>query len=194
MKELFGGGNVEQELIKRIKLGDRKAFADLYNLYADYALRLALTITKEMADAADAVQETFIRVYKNINTFDLQKNFKPWFYRILINECNRILKKKNKVVLLDNYFEQKESSVSSQKDNYDFEESERLYNALCQLNEEIRIPLTLKYLIGFSEKEIAEILGINLNTLKSRLYKGRERLKKFLSQNKEKEGKEWITS
>ena len=84
---------MNEDLICKVKSGDRKAFEELYNLYADQGLRTALAITKNKSNAADAVQETFIRVYNNIKSFDETKPFKPWFYKILINECNRLLSK-----------------------------------------------------------------------------------------------------
>ena len=72
------------------------------------------------------------------------------------------------------------NAVYSEEDRYHFEEYEDLYNAIQDLQEINRVPIILKYLNDFSEKEIAEILDININTLKSRLYKGRNRLKKAL--------------
>jgi RNA polymerase sigma factor (sigma-70 family) len=91
---------MEKEIIQRIQQGDEKAFAELYHLYAEYALRVAMAVTKSRANAADAVQETFIRVYDHIDRFNLTKDFKPWFYRILLNECNRLMKKQAKMVAM----------------------------------------------------------------------------------------------
>lgn len=82
---------MEKKIIKRIKAGDWDAFSLLYNQYADYALRVGMAVTRSRANSADAVQETFIRVYRNIDKFDIDKPFKPWFYKILINECRRIM-------------------------------------------------------------------------------------------------------
>src|SRR5690554_5395654 len=82
---------LEKKWIKRIQEGDQEAFGMLYNKYADYALRVGLAVTKNRANGADAVQETFLRVYRNIHKFDNKKPFKPWFYKILINECRRIM-------------------------------------------------------------------------------------------------------
>ena len=82
-----------ESLISKVKSGDKKAFEELYNIYAEQALRTAMAITKNKASAADAVQEAFIRVYNNINSFDESKPFSPWFYKILVNECNRLLSK-----------------------------------------------------------------------------------------------------
>jgi RNA polymerase sigma factor (sigma-70 family) len=169
---------LDRELLQKIRQGDNEAFAELYNKYADYALRVAMAVTRNKASAADAVQEAFIRVYRNMHTFNLDKAFEPWFYRILINECNRLLGKNSNVVLIDDFIEN--NIESSSEDEYNFEEYESLYKAIESLEDNNRIPIILKYLRGFKESEIAEILGVNINTIKSRLFKGRQKLKNVI--------------
>jgi RNA polymerase sigma factor (sigma-70 family) len=169
---------LDREVLQRIRQGDNEAFAELYNKYADYSLRVAMAVTRNKANAADAVQEAFIRAYRNMHTFNLDKDFEPWFYRILINECNRLLGKNSNMVLFDDFIENNiESSI---EDEYNFEEYESLYKAIESLEDNNRIPIILKYLRGFKESEIAEILGININTIKSRLFKGRRKLKNVI--------------
>lgn len=179
---------MEKDVIARVKEGDKRAFEQLYNEYAEYAIRTAFAITRNNADASDAVQEAFIRVYRNIMFYDEERPFKPWFYRILVNECNRIMKRRSKVIAIDQYLNE-DHSIGSQIDDYKFERYEELYAAIQELNEINRIPIILKYLNNFSEKEIAEILDININTVKSRLFKGREKLKQALLRMKEGRGK-----
>lgn len=175
---------MEKDILKRVKEGDQEAFRELYNKYADYALRVATAITRSETTAADAVQETFIRVYYYIVDFDLSRPFQPWFYRILINECNRLMKKKGKTISISDYLE---NDMSFAKDDvHQFEEYELLYKAIGKLEDINRIPIVLKYLKGFSEAEIAEILAINQNTVKSRLYKGRQKLKEYMEKFEER--------
>lgn len=171
---------MEINLLKKVKEGDKYAFADLYNEYAEYALRVAMAVTRNKVSAADAVQEAFIKVYRNIYSFDLDKSFDPWFYRILINECNRVLGKTPKEMITGNYIE--EDINISIKDEYKFEEYENLYRAIQNLEYINRAPIILKYLKGFKESEIADILEINVNTVKSRLFKGRQKLKSLIEQ------------
>jgi RNA polymerase sigma factor (sigma-70 family) len=169
---------LDRELLKKVREGDNEAFAELYNKYADFALRTAMAITRNKMSAADVVQEAFIRVYKNIQTFDLDKPFEPWFYRILINECNRLLGKNSNIVLVEDFIEN--NIQGSSEDDYKFEEYETLYKAIESLDDNNKIPIILKYLRGFKESEIADILGANINTVKSRLFKGRQKLKSFI--------------
>lgn len=175
---------MESQLIKRIRQKDKEAFKELYNLYANQAIRTAIAITKNTATASDVVQETFIRVYKNLDKFDKSKPFKPWFYKILINECNRVLKTSSNIVYLED--SDKEAITGSSADTYEFQEYEDLYAAISDLEDTVRIPIVLKYLKGFKEEEIADILSLNINTVKSRLYKGRQKLKNAMNKLSER--------
>lgn len=173
---------LDNELLKRIRKGDGNAFSVLYKENSEYALRVAMAVTGSSALAADAVQETFIRVYKNINSFEQGRSFKAWMYRILLNECNRLLKKKNRTVFMNDQFS--DYNELAHEEIHDFEEYEELYGAIQRLPEINKIPIILKYLKGFSEKEIAEVLQINVNTVKSRLLRGRQKLKEFLEEGR----------
>ncbi|WP_121604029.1 RNA polymerase sigma factor [Virgibacillus sp. Bac332] len=164
----------ETRLIKKIKKGNHQAFKNLYDRFADYSLRTAFAITKNQSDASDIVQETFIRVYRNIDSYDMSRSFKAWFYQILINETRRYMKKKTKQArsiesdqLLDFLHQQTEEA-------YHFDD---LYLAMDKLEENHRTVIILKYLNGFTEKDIAEVLELNVNTVKSRLFKARKQLK-----------------
>jgi RNA polymerase sigma factor (sigma-70 family) len=172
------GGNMPEALMQKIIAGDEAAFADLYRQYADQALRVAAAITKDKHSAADAVQETFIRIHHHVDRFDLDKPFKPWLYRILINECNRILKSRGKTVFIQDFLENLAEPAA--KDFHGFEEHEALYAAIKQLKDINRVPIVLKYLEGLGESEIAQILNVPQSTVKARLFKGRQRLKKTI--------------
>ncbi|WP_067728017.1 RNA polymerase sigma factor [Oceanobacillus damuensis] len=167
----------ERKLIRKIKKGNQQAFKKLYEIYADYSLRTAYAITRNSSDASDIVQETFIKVYKNIDSYDITKPFRPWFYQILMNESRRYMKKRSKEgisveseQLLDHLRNQME-----EEKNYEVREA-----AMEQLNDHHRTVVVLKYLNGFSEKDISHVLDLNVNTVKSRLYKARQQLKAFI--------------
>lgn len=160
-----------------MKKGDEKAFRKLYDLYANYALRTAYFITGSDSHAADVVQETFVKVYLNIHSFEMHRPFKPWFYQILLNESYRYMKKQNieavpvsSEAILDFYDD----------DNKVISHDLFLKENLAQLTDEHRTVVILKYLHGFTEKELAEMLRLNVNTIKSRLYKARARLRELI--------------
>ncbi|WP_240647719.1 RNA polymerase sigma factor [Paenibacillus nanensis] len=165
---------MERETISRIVQGDREAFRQLYDDYFDYAMRTAILVTKQAEWAKDAVQETFLRVYRNIWQYDSGKPFKPWFYCILLRECYRVMEREKKVIPFGEQLEKIGVEPNLPDDAVD------IYDALQSLNDMYRIPLILKYLHDYSEKEIADMLELNVNTLKSRLHTGREKMKNSL--------------
>ena len=136
---------------------------------------------KDEADASDAVQETFIRVYQNINTFDINRPFKPWFYRILTNEVRRILsKRKNNQNIEETVHENMQDRYSKEAE---FVEQQFIHQALSEVKDEHREVIVLKYLDGFSEKEVSELLSITVSAVKSRLYQERKKLQVILGGN-----------
>lgn len=161
-------------MISRIVQGDREAFRKFYDDYFDYAMRTAILVTKNKEWAKDAVQETFLRVYRNIWQYDVKKPFKPWFYCILLRECYRVMERERKVIPFGEQLERIPVEPKLPDASVD------LYEALQSLDDLYRIPLILKYLHEYSEKEISDMLELNINTLKSRLLKGREKMKNSL--------------
>lgn len=155
---------------------NRDDFQKLYEAHADFAIRTAIAITRNNEMAKDAVQETFIRVYRNYSSYDPDLPFEPWLYRILVNECNRLLKKEAKLSGFHHPDLENDPRVAEPS----YENLAELIRTIQNLKDLYRIPLILKYIKGFSEQEIAEILDINQNTVKSRLFTGRNRLRKLL--------------
>jgi len=164
----------ERNLVKKIQKGNEKAFKKLYDQYASYALRTAFAMTKNNADASDIVQETFIRVYRNIDSFDVKMPFKPWFYRILINEGKRVLDKRKREAMP---IESNENLDAIQQTTDRKPMNGKILEALDHVSDDDRTLMILKYVDRFTEKELAETMGINVNTLKSRLLRARKRLK-----------------
>ncbi|WP_168123328.1 RNA polymerase sigma factor [Paenibacillus sp. HB172176] len=165
---------VEMEIKRRMLKGDRQAFRELYNAHFDYAMRTAVLVTRNREWAKDVVQETFVRVYKSIAQYDEGKPFKPWLYSILLRECFRVMEKEKKAFPLGEHVERLESNPGNAEAAID------IGQALDALQDKFRIPFILKYLHNYSEKEIAEMLELNVNTLKSRLLKGRELMRSAL--------------
>ena len=168
------------KVIKKIKRGDKQAFRAIYDEYYERAMRTAYSMTRDEADASDAVQETFIRIYQNINTFDINRPFKPWFYRILTNEVRRILsKRKNN----QNIEETVHENLRIDSKEAEYVEQQFIHQALSKVKDEHREVIVLKYLDGFSEKEVSELLSITVSAVKSRLYQARKKLQVILGGN-----------
>lgn len=164
---------MNDDILEDIRNGSLDAFKQFYDMYENYAIRTAKAITRNDEHAKDAVQEAFIRVYRNISSYNSTLPFDAWFYRILVNECYRILSKEKKNTPIDtSTMENKEQLREHSKENLS-----DLYSMIQNMTDIYRIPILLKYIKGFSEKEIATILDLNQNTVKSRLFNGRNLLK-----------------
>lgn len=168
----------EQKLLKKVREGNERAFKQLYEQYASYALRTAYAITKNTSDASDVVQETFIRVYRSLHTFDLEKAFRPWFYQILLNESRRLLDKRKKQAIP--VASEEVLDVIEARDDTGLS-NEELLGALDYLADDDRTLVILKYVDRFTEQELAQMMELNVNTIKSRLYRARNRLKEVFT-------------
>lgn len=173
----------QDEWLAKIRAGDKESFRHFYEAYADSAIRTASAITRNREMAKDAVQETFVRVYRRIASYNPSLPFEPWFYRILTNECLRLLKKEAPLSKFEHPDLENDPSLAEES----FDQLADLYNTIQSLDDAHRIPLILKYVQGFSEKEIAGILSLNQNTVKSRLFKARKRLKGQLDPNRKED-------
>ena len=160
---------VQKEDIVAWQSGDEDAFARIYDALAEKALRYAAVMTYHDGLAADAVQETFLRVYRNRDRFDADKPFEPWYFSILRNECRRMLKWKRRLLVVQTLPEQKHEAPF-----------DSLYDFVLKLPPNLREPLVLRYLIGYSEKEVADLLHISLSAAKARIKRAREKLRNAL--------------
>lgn len=156
--------------------GDRDAVLALINENRVNIYRVARGILGDEEDIKDAIQNTVIKALEKIGTLKKEKYFKTWLIRILINECNDILRRNKKFLP----FEEEVDNINGQyTDSY---ENIDLVNAINSLSEDSRITLTLFYFDDLSVKEISEILGISEGTVKSRLSRTRIQLKKILGE------------
>ncbi len=130
-------------------------------------------------DICDAIQETMIMGYQHLKDLREIRYFKSWIIKILINECNKIYKQRNRQIIIFNKSVEKsaitesEDSINDANDKIDFE------NILKSLSYDDRLLITLYYNSQFSAKEIAELLNTNVNTVKSRLLRSKMKIKEI---------------
>ena len=162
-----------EELIIRSKNGDEKAFTKLILSIKNDLYRIGKTRFN------DAIQETMINAYKHLKKLKDNSNFKSWVIRILINECNKIYKKKSKKIrLFDKITNEQDTNIIDNSINLidckiDFE------LLIDKLNYEEKLIITLYYNNRYSCNEIANILNKNVNTVKSKLIRAKEKVKKY---------------
>ncbi|MCK6605677.1 MAG: sigma-70 family RNA polymerase sigma factor [Ignavibacteriaceae bacterium] len=172
--------NDDFSLIRQFNSGNEKAFKELVNRHKE-KVRNLIYLTLGNTDAVDDIsQEVFISVYKKLKFFRFESQFSTWLYRITVNKCRDHLRK----VKLRNLFfpaltpENENHSKTYLRENYDIKEIVRMY--VAKLPEKMRVPLVLRDFEGLSYQEIAEALELDLGTVKSRIFRAREGLRKFL--------------
>lgn len=167
-----------EELIIRSKNGDEKAFTELILSIKNDLYRISKTRLSDDNDINDAIQETMINAYKHLKKLKDNSNFKSWIIRILINECNKIYKRKSKKISLFNKIttEQNTNVIDNSINLIDCKIDFELL--IDKLNYEEKLIITLYYNNRYSCNEIANILNKNVNTVKSKLIRAKEKVKK----------------
>jgi RNA polymerase sigma-70 factor (ECF subfamily) len=179
----------ETELVQLASNGSEQAFEQLVKLYEKRVYTMALRLVGNPDDAFDISQEAFIRVYRSLSGFKGEAKFSTWIYRIVSNLCidfNRRSKRINQVSL--EYSDDEDSfEISIPDDRYDPEkELERseithaIENALTSLSDEHKQIFILRELNGLTYAEISEIMMLEEGTVKSRLFRAREKLRSAL--------------
>ncbi len=152
--------------------GDKQAFVQLITENKLSLYRVAKGILKNEERVEDAIQNTILKAYENIEKLKKYEYFKTWIIRILINECKIIIKKEKRVIYLE------ENNIKSDyKDKYKDLDLERALNII---DEDLRELIVLYYFDDIPQKEIAKILNINEVTVRTRLLRGRKKLYELL--------------
>lgn len=164
-----------EELIKRAKNGDEEAFTKMvYGIRQDLYKIARCRLSCE-DDIEDAIQETMIVAFKNIRKLKKVDAYKKWLIKILINKCNYIYKKNKNRNDLVNTINPEETTVKNER----YTELEELdfYSILKDLTYDEKMIITLFYLEEYSLKEISKVLKINENTVKTKLRRGKDKIK-----------------
>lgn len=173
--------NDDFSLIKRFIDGDESVFKTLVNRHKE-KVRNLIFVTLNGSDMIDDIsQEVFISVFKKLDRFRFESQFTTWLYRITINKCRDHLRRvKIRSILSPFSASEKELSYPSVSMHDDIEIQEIVRKGVAQLPEKLRTPLVLKDFEGLSYQEIAETIGVEVGTIKSRIFRARESLKKIL--------------
>lgn len=172
-------------LLRAARAKEESALESLFRLYVEKAIRLAFLITRDWDSAEDAVQEAFVRAFNSLGRFHEGKPFAPWFTRIVLREALRVRRKwKGQLTQFIDWPDPTSRVDESNESIASWEEQHAIREAVMLLKELYRFPLLLKYVSGFSEKEIAEVLHLPLSTVKSRLFTARQILRARLLEGK----------
>lgn len=158
-----------QRLIEKAVRGDVDSFLELMNINSLAMYKVARAILNNDDDAADAIQNTILNCFQKLHTLKKLEFFKTWLIRILINECNRILRHHQREHLPGELPETMRQDPAIAE--FEFIEMLNL------IDEKYRLVLIFYYLEGFKIPEIAELLETNENTVKTRLARAREQIR-----------------
>jgi len=182
----------EMALVKRAKQGDLTAYDELVRRYQERIYATVYHMTANHEDANDLAQDAFIKAFQALKSFKGGSSFYTWVYRIAVNKTINFLKqRKNKAQMslddLDFNAEHDPDLVALISDKTPRREAslaelqEKLNAAMQKLSEPHRLVVTLHDVQGMSHEEIAEIMGCNIGTVRSRLFYARQQLQAYLS-------------
>ncbi|HJV47232.1 MAG TPA: RNA polymerase sigma factor [Bacillota bacterium] len=168
------------KLIRRCKEQNKTALGELYEQYSKQVYRTAFLLTRSVANAEDVTQETFLRVFTKLGSYDETKSFEAWLYRVTINVAKNYFRK-NKVMRFWELVTGREHETPA---DYVLkrEQDIMLWNQIRSLPYKLQSVIVLKYLNECSQEEISEILGIPVGTVKSRLNSGLKKLRNQISE------------
>lgn len=176
----------DNQIIERVRRGETNLFNELVLRYQNKIFAYIYKIVNHKEEAEDIVQETFIKVYKNLNSFDADKKFSSWLYRISHNETINYLKKNKKVNVL--YYEDNSYLLNLLKTEKNLikeliieEDDQKLKTALKKLPLKYKEVIVLKYLEDKSYEEIAQILHKPIATVGTLINRAKSQLKKILN-------------
>lgn len=177
----------DRELIESAQSGDKEAFATLVQQYSKNVYNLAYRMTGNREDAMDVTQEVMFRAYRALASFEPDRPFLPWIYRITWNICADRGRKKGRSPQEDSMDEMEEgaarlpSSSPSPDDEYEHKEiAGVLEKAIAELPDGYRELIVMFHMDGLSIKEVSNVTGMKETVIKNRLYRGRQMLRKIL--------------
>lgn len=174
----------EKEIIRKAIAGDYRAFEMIVEKYKDYIFKISYSMVNDYHFAEDISQESFIKIYRSLSSFDFRSSFSTWIYRITYNTALDEIRKQKKekaVSIQDVQIEDlREDSASPEEEVIEKDERSAVEKAISSLPDDHKILINLFYRRGMSLAEISNITGLNIGTVKSRLNRAKEKLKKIL--------------
>lgn len=175
----------DAELVTAAQAGDTAAFGELVRRYQQVAFRTAYLVVRDAASAEDVAQEGFVRAYQAIRTFRAGDPFRPWVLRIVTNlALNEVRGRGRRAGLLERVgvLQRREFESVPAPETFALatERQRQLWRAISELPEDDRMVLYLRYFVELQEKEIALVIGKAPGTVKSRLHRSGERLRRVI--------------
>jgi RNA polymerase sigma-70 factor, ECF subfamily len=194
-KDSRQSGPNDRELVRLAQRGNKEAFEELVKRHQNRVFAVARGILKRQEDIEDVSQQVFVKAYFALKKFDQRSAFTTWLYKITVNECWDLLRKRKvRPLVYEADFSEEQSRQYQASERPDgrapdpaarLDARQRVERLLGFLDERDRGMLVLKEVEGFAIEEIAELFDLNTNTVKVRLFRARQRI---LSQLKKAQG------
>ena len=178
----------EADLVRRVQAKDEIAFREIVERYQNKVFSIIYGILRNHNDAEDIAQQVFAKIYFSIENFDFRSSLLTWIYKITVNECYDYLRKRRvrKLVYESDFSEEdallmeNSETASDQRPAVDstLEQRDLLVKLLAKVSEEDRSLIILKEVQGHSVEELAQMTGMNENTIKVKLFRTRQKLLK----------------
>ncbi len=174
----------EQAYIERVKKGDSASYAFLVNKYKNMAFTVALKIVANVEEAEDTIQESFLKAYQQIHTFENKSKFSTWLYTIVYRTAlSKLPSNKTSFMALNEDIHEKYTTdyTNIPLETLSIKDTQKyVKEAIARLPKSEALLITLYYMNENSLKEIEEITGITLNNIKIKLYRARKKLEQEL--------------
>jgi len=178
----------EGALVRRAQTGDQTAFKELVERYQSKVFSIIHGIVRQRNDVEDIAQQVFTKVYFSLGNFDFRSSLVTWIYKITVNECFDYLRKKKvrKLVYESDLSEDEVRRVENSEPAMDRHQPadqalasrDYMIKLLSRVSEEERSLLIMKEVDGHSVEELAQMMGMNENTIKVKLFRARQKLVK----------------
>lgn len=167
---------MEENLVNMAKLGNKAAFGELVNMYQKKLYIIAKSKIEREEDIKDAIQDTLLQAYVNIDSIKKANSFNGWITQILLNNCSSFLRTQQRTVYSFDDMEN-EVCVAVQEKFGEVEEKIDVFSAARFLTEEDKLVLMMHFSDGYTTKEISQKLQMNENTIRTKIRRFREKLK-----------------
>ncbi len=176
--------DIPDNVIQQAAAGDKHAFRELYVIASGFVFNTAMRVTRNTADAEEVTQDVFLKVYHNLKTFTVGTSFKAWLYRITFNTAINAYNKRAREMDRIQKVEDDETIEVAVPEQTRYALDQEHYKAkldrlLAVLNGDQRACILLREIEGLDYKEIARVLKININTVRTRLKRAREKLVQY---------------
>ncbi len=179
--------DISREIIKKAASGDMGAFGEIYRTFSSTVYTVAFNITHNRQDAEEVTQDVFVKIFKKLDNFKFESAFSTWLYRITmnaaINTYHSRARRNKGTVNIENVDERIMQKAGASEDSQVIETAlTEAGEILNHLSSEHRSCIVLREIEGLDYKEMAEVLNIPLNTVRTRLKRAREALRAYCAE------------